>query len=89
VRFYHGQREHQHFEVVTTWVTINAYDKMMIVNQKPEYSNDYKDPKEEIMKVYYHIAIAALNTEVSFHRRKNSTTTMIEKLPGCPRINKL
>jgi hypothetical protein len=50
---------------------------------------DYKDPKDQIMKVYYHIEIAAFPTGLSLDRWQNSITTMIEKIPGCPRINKL
>jgi hypothetical protein len=56
---------------------------------QPEYNDDYKDPKEHIMKLYYQIAMAPLRTGTSLDRWQNSTTTMINKIPGCPRINKL
>jgi Reverse transcriptase (RNA-dependent DNA polymerase) len=41
------------------------------------------------MGVYHNIATAALSWGISLDRWHNSITTMIEKQPGCPRINKL
>ena len=41
------------------------------------------------MRVYYNIVIAALNLGISIERWQNCTTTMIEKQPGNPKINKL
>jgi hypothetical protein len=41
------------------------------------------------MKVHYYIALAALRTGTSLDRWQNITMTMIEKVPGCPRTNKL
>jgi hypothetical protein len=54
---------------------------------QPAYNDDYKDPNERIMKVYYQIAIAALSTATSLYCWQNSTMTMIEKILGYPRIN--
>lgn len=54
-----------------------------------QYDEVYKDPQENILKVYYHLIISALNTGSSLARWQNCTTAMIEKQPGCSRINKL
>jgi ribonuclease HI len=53
------------------------------------YHQDYCDPKEKILKVYYDILTQASLSGISIQRWQNSTTAMIEKLPGCPKINKL
>lgn len=53
------------------------------------YTDEEPDPSHQIMGVYFHVATAALNWGVSLRRWQNSITTMIEKQPGCPRINKL
>jgi hypothetical protein len=47
------------------------------------------DPSGKIMGVYHNIATTALKWGISLERWQNSITTMIEKQPGCPRINKL
>ena len=54
-----------------------------------KYNEVNKDPRENILKVYYHIILSALNTGTSIKRWQNCTTTMIEKIPGCSRVNKL
>jgi hypothetical protein len=54
-----------------------------------DYTDEDPDPSREIFGVYYKIATAALKWGISLERWKNSITTMIEKQPGCPRINKL
>lgn len=58
-------------------------------NCSDRYDDKYKDPREDIMTVYYNIVIAALNMGISIDRWQNCTTTMIEKQPGNPKINKL
>jgi hypothetical protein len=42
-----------------------------------------------IMGVYFHVATVALNWGTSLQHWQNSISTMIEKQPGCPHINKL
>jgi hypothetical protein len=54
-----------------------------------QYNNEHKDPSEKILKVYYHLAMAALRTGNSLERWQTSITTILEKQPGCSRINKL
>ncbi len=44
---------------------------------------------ERILQVYFWVMIAALRTGTSLTRWQRSSTAMIEKLPGVPRINKL
>ena len=58
-------------------------------SKKYETEKEYTDPKHNIMKVYYHITHAAVNIGVSLKRWQTSITSMIEKIPGCPKINKL
>jgi hypothetical protein len=53
------------------------------------YHQDYSDPKERILKVYYDILTQASLSGISLYRWQNSTTAMIEKIPGCPKIQKL
>jgi hypothetical protein len=53
------------------------------------YHESFKDPKESILKVYYDILTQASLGGISMQRWQNSTTAMIEKIPGCPKINKL
>jgi hypothetical protein len=47
------------------------------------------DPKEKIMEVHHRIATMALRIGISLQRWQRSVTTMIEKVPGNPKINKL
>jgi hypothetical protein len=65
--------------------------KSLLVNDKQssKYNELYKDPKDRILKLYYHIAVAAFRAGISLQRWQTSITTMIEKIPGSPRINKL
>jgi hypothetical protein len=53
------------------------------------YDEQYDDPKDRIMKVYFDIVDIAITLGISLKRWQHSTTTMIEKIPGCPKINKL
>jgi hypothetical protein len=41
------------------------------------------------MGVYHKIASAVTKWGASLHRWQQSLTSMIEKVPGCPKINKL
>jgi hypothetical protein len=43
----------------------------------------------KIMLVYFHMVMAGIRSGSSLTRWQRSTTTMIEKIPGSPRINKL
>ena len=54
-----------------------------------KYDDVHKDPRDDILKVYYNLIISALNSGSSMAIWQNCTTTMIEKQPGCSRINKL
>jgi hypothetical protein len=54
-----------------------------------EYTDEDPDPSMKIMGAYFHVATAALNWGTSLQLWQNSITTMIEKQPGCPRLNKL
>jgi hypothetical protein len=53
------------------------------------YDETNIDPKEKIMQVYYDIVNTAIHLGISLQRWQHSTTMMIEKIPGCPKINKL
>ena len=53
------------------------------------YNETYKDPAHNIMKVYYEISMAALLTGTSLNRWQDVITTMIPKISGCNKINKL
>jgi hypothetical protein len=53
------------------------------------YGDHYQDPKDKIFQVYYDILNSAIKLGISLERWQQSTTTMIEKIPGCPKINKL
>jgi ribonuclease HI len=53
------------------------------------YDQYYTDPKVRILQVYYDILTYASTSGISLRRWQNSTTAMIEKIPGCPKINKL
>jgi hypothetical protein len=58
--------------------------KCLLINDKHEsqHTKNNLDPKDKIMDVYYKIATTALRVGVSL-------TTVIEKIPGNPKINKL
>jgi hypothetical protein len=53
------------------------------------YNEQFCDPREKIFKVYYKMVKIASEHGISFKRWQYSTTAMIEKSPGCPKINKL
>jgi hypothetical protein len=53
------------------------------------YDEQNSDPASSILSVYYRIATLALAHGISLERWQHSTTSMIEKTPGNPRINKL
>jgi hypothetical protein len=53
------------------------------------YTDDNPNPAEAIMLVYYQVAMAALKSGNALERWTHVTTTMIEKIPGLPRIHKL
>jgi hypothetical protein len=53
------------------------------------YGQFYSDPRNQIFKVYYDIVSSASLLGISLSRLQNSTTAMIEKIPGRPKINKL
>jgi hypothetical protein len=65
--------------------------KCLLVDDKQEekYSREHQDPKDKIMGVYFQIATIAFKIGASLERRQQSITTMIEKIPGTPKINKL
>jgi hypothetical protein len=63
--------------------------KSLFADNKSEYTEKNPDPKNDIMKVYHHIASSAVRWGVSLKWWQNSITSMIEKIPGCPKINKL
>lgn len=47
------------------------------------------NPSEAIKQVYYHIAVAAAKSGNTLERWCNSSSLMLEKLPGSPKIHKL
>jgi hypothetical protein len=65
--------------------------KCPLVDDKPlnKYTTVNPDPKDKIMEVYYKLATTALWIRASLQRWQQSITTMIEKVPGNPKINKL
>lgn len=63
--------------------------KCLLVNDKNIYNIDNEDPKDNIMLVYYAITMTSINLGISLHRWQQSITAMIEKVQGCPKINKL
>jgi hypothetical protein len=63
--------------------------KYLFITDEQKYTEDYSDPKTNIMKMYYHVTIAALRSVTSLERWQTRITTMIEKIPGCSKINKL
>jgi hypothetical protein len=53
------------------------------------YTQYYHDPKDKILQVYYNIVRVSTHCGISLSRWQQSTTAMIEKIPGCPKIHKL
>jgi hypothetical protein len=54
-----------------------------------KYDEEHQNPSDAIMAVYYHIAMAAITAGHTLDRWCRTTTAMIEKIPGQPRITKL
>jgi hypothetical protein len=53
------------------------------------YTQYCQDLKEKILQKYYNIVKVSTHCGISLSRWQQSTTAMIEKIPGCPKINKL
>jgi hypothetical protein len=68
---------------------LGHYRSLLVNDGYDGYTEEEPDPSDTILGVYYQVATAALEWGVSLQRWQNSITTMIEKQPGCPRINKL
>jgi hypothetical protein len=77
-----GQKERPHHLVDGTWC-------MFADDRYEYYDEENQDPSKRILGVYYAVATSALHWGISLERWKTSITAMIEKQPGCPRINKL
>jgi hypothetical protein len=54
-----------------------------------KYTTINPDPKDKIMEVYCTLATTVLRIGASLQRWQHSIATMIEKVPGNPKINKL
>lgn len=54
-----------------------------------DYSEEDPNPSQAILLVYYQIVMAAIKAGTTLNRWCHSTTAMIEKIPGSPRITKL
>jgi Reverse transcriptase (RNA-dependent DNA polymerase) len=63
--------------------------KCLFIEDGEEYTDENPDPGPKILRVYYRIATAALSWGVSLNRWHTSITAMIQKIPGCSKINKL
>jgi hypothetical protein len=57
-------------------------------NDQFQYTDNDPDPNDKIMQVYHQIASSAVKWGVRLHRWQHSITSMIEKVPGCPKINR-
>jgi hypothetical protein len=66
-----------------------GHHKCLFAEDYFNYPEDDPDPSPKILRVYYHIACMALRWGLSLDRWQTSITSMIEKVPGCPKINKL
>lgn len=53
------------------------------------YTDDNPNPATVIQRVYYHIAMAAVNSANTLDRWARSATMMLEKNPGQPKIHRL
>jgi hypothetical protein len=58
-------------------------------NHRNHYTTTNPDPKDKILEVYHKVATATLRIGISLERWQKSITTMIEKVPGNPKLNKL
>jgi hypothetical protein len=63
--------------------------KVLLTENKRQDHPEEEDHGHEIMQVYYEIATAAINQGISLNRWQQSITSMIKKVPGSPKINKL
>jgi hypothetical protein len=63
--------------------------KCLVANDQFQYTNKDLDPNEKIKQVYHQIASSAIKWGVSLHMWQHGITSMIEKVPGCPKIDKL
>jgi hypothetical protein len=63
--------------------------KCPLADDHHEYPETDPDPGGEIFRFYHQKACSALNWGISLDRWQTSITSMIEKVPGCPKINKL
>jgi hypothetical protein len=68
---------------------LGHYKCLLIPDGRPKPDDNSPTIGELIMTVHFHLAMAAVRAGVSLNRWQNSTTAMIEKTPGLPRINKL
>jgi hypothetical protein len=68
---------------------LGHYRCLLVDDDYDGYTEEDPDPSDLILGVYYKLASLALKWGISLERWQNSITTMIEKQPGCPRINKL
>jgi hypothetical protein len=63
--------------------------KCLLVRDRADTQVDKTDHGPDIMKVYYEVATAAANQGISLQCWQHSITSMIKKIPGSPKINKL
>lgn len=57
--------------------------------QSHTYTQENPNPSDKILMTYYKLAMTAMRLGISLKRWQNSITTMIEKVPGNPKINEL
>ena len=74
---------HENTQADTTH--INANEQNNTTNQ----CQDYNEINYKLLQLHYNILTATFNSGHTLDRWCNSTTLMIEKIPGCPRIDKL
>jgi hypothetical protein len=68
---------------------VGQYKCLLVPDLIPKPEDGSQTVGELIMQVHFHLAMAEIQAELSLNQWLNSTTTMIEKTPGIPRINKL
>jgi hypothetical protein len=68
---------------------LGHYKCLLVPDGTPKPADGSPTVGESIMQVHFHLAMAAVRAGVSLTRWQHSTTAMIEKTPGIPRINKL
>jgi hypothetical protein len=67
---------------------LGHYRCLLVDDGYDGYTDKDPDPSDSIMGVYHQVATTALELGISLERWQNSVATMIEKQPGCSRINK-